>query len=219
MEAIDRAIARLESHEEDVNQVGREGLMEESKLVETERKLQHLEVIGLSNLTQKAQLLVLQQSLLVTLDYDMRKSRAQAIRKAHANTFHWIFENQLANGEPITFMNWLENDSGVFWITGKPGSGKTTLMKYLWNQKATHSALQKWCRGERLATASFYFWNSGTVMQRSLDGLLRTILIQVLDQCPEFIPKKFPSRWTMLSITDNRMANQPPWSTRALGLS
>ncbi|PVH99007.1 hypothetical protein DM02DRAFT_23062 [Periconia macrospinosa] len=153
-------------------------------------------------LAEKAQLLALQQTFLASLDYEMRLSRDQSIKKAHAETFQWIFRETVEgdNEKPIHLLRWLEEDNGVFWITGKPGSGKSTLMRYLWNEEQTHTALRKWAENGQsgIATACFYFWNSGTVMQRSLEGMLRSLLIQVLDQCPELAPKIFPGRWKLL---------------------
>jgi putative ribosome biogenesis GTPase RsgA len=39
----------------------------------------------------------------------------------------------ITQGQPSPkFADWLENDGGIYWIAGKAGSGKSTLMKYLW---------------------------------------------------------------------------------------
>jgi ABC-type polysaccharide/polyol phosphate transport system ATPase subunit len=90
---------------------------------------EHVEIQRLVPLAEKLQLLVLQQSFLVSLDYDMRTSRAQTIKPAHVKTFQWIFKNSDAtDGSSSAFLHWLEEEGGIFWITGKPGSGKSTLM-------------------------------------------------------------------------------------------
>ncbi|KAF2624027.1 hypothetical protein BU25DRAFT_477109 [Macroventuria anomochaeta] len=39
-----------------------------------------------------------------------------------------------------------------------------------------------------LLTASFFFWNSGTEMQMSYEGLARSLLYQILVQVPELVP-------------------------------
>ncbi|KAF1979009.1 hypothetical protein BU23DRAFT_192983 [Bimuria novae-zelandiae CBS 107.79] len=51
-------------------------------------------------------------------------------------------------------------------------SGKFTLMKFLESHPDTRAMLQQWCQPFRLVTVSFYFWNAGTHMQKSLEGLL-----------------------------------------------
>ncbi len=66
--------------------------------------------------------------------------RRAGIRPAHQKTYRWIFEppktpgNVPSNASPwSSFVNWLEQDdtSQMYWVTGKPGSGKSTLMKYI----------------------------------------------------------------------------------------
>jgi hypothetical protein len=41
--------------------------------------------------------------------------------------------------------------------------------------------------------SSVFFWNTGTTFQRSLDGLLVTLIHSILSQCPELISEVFPS--------------------------
>ena len=44
-------------------------------------------------------------------------------------TCRWIF-NEERNREH-GFLDWLESNSGVYWISGKPGSGKSSIMDYI----------------------------------------------------------------------------------------
>lgn len=44
----------------------------------------------------------------------------------------------------IKIQNWLSSDEGIFHISGKLGSGKSTLMKYLCNNDTTRSLLDTW---------------------------------------------------------------------------
>ena len=55
----------------------------------------------------------------------------------------------------------------MFWVSGKAGSGKSTLMKYLKSDPDTESNLWAWANGPKLVTASYFFWNAGTDMQKS----------------------------------------------------
>ncbi len=50
--------------------------------------------------------------------------------------------------------------------------------------------LQNWARrrGAGLLVPKFFFWNSGSMMQRSSIGLLRSLLYQIFEQCPELVP-------------------------------
>ena len=49
-------------------------------------------------------------------------------------TYKWIFDR----GQPFGFVEWLASDEALFWISGKPGSGKSPLINYkfkIWGQK------------------------------------------------------------------------------------
>ena len=85
------------------------------------------------------------------------------------------------------FVDWLENGQGAYWINGKPGSGKSTLMAYLDHEPQTQKCLKTWTKGSDIVTASFFFWNAGTVLQKSLQGLLRSLLYQIADQREDLI--------------------------------
>lgn len=79
--------------------------------------------------------------------------------------------------------------------TAVVGSGKSTLMKYLEDHTQTIQALQEWAAPKHLAFASFYFWNAGTQMQKSLRGLLQSLLYHILRSCPKLMQSLCPSRW------------------------
>ncbi|KAM7186766.1 hypothetical protein V8F33_011609 [Rhypophila sp. PSN 637] len=98
------------------------------------------------------------------------------------------------------FLSWLKSGGGVFHISGKAGSGKSTLMKFLCHHERTNEELQTWVTSKKktLVFASFYFWNSGDNIQMSLEGLLRSVLFETLKRCPELIPAVFPEHWNGL---------------------
>ncbi|KAL9115631.1 MAG: hypothetical protein Q9187_007214, partial [Circinaria calcarea] len=80
-------------------------------------------------------------------------------------------------------------------MTGKAGSGKSTLMRYLYDDQRTKNYLRNWANPSKLVIASCFFWNPGTPMQRSLTGLLLSLLYELLSQCPEWMRAVFPWRW------------------------
>ena len=45
---------------------------------------------------------------------------------SHRATFDWIFSE-----DGPGFAQWLKDGKGVYWIYGKAGSGKSTLMKFI----------------------------------------------------------------------------------------
>lgn len=47
----------------------------------------------------------------------------------------------------------------------------------------------------KLVFASFFFWKPGTLLQKSLSGLYRSLLHDVLNSCPELIPMLLLDQW------------------------
>lgn len=70
-------------------------------------------------------------------------------------------------------------------------------MKFLSDHGKSKSILSEWAMAEKktIVCASFYFWNSGFPMERTQQGLLQSLLFQILRKCPHLIPDIFPDRW------------------------
>jgi hypothetical protein len=105
------------------------------------------------------------------------------------------------------FLTWLRSGAGVFHISGKAGSGKSTLMKFLCHHNRTQEELAKWAaeKQKTLVFASFYFWNSGDDLQMSLAGLHRSILFETLKRYPDLIRVVFPRAWDQLADPNGAM--------------
>lgn len=132
--------------------------------------------------------------------YDSMFDREAGVAEAHADTLKWVFEE--SSGDTHTsdnFSRWLQSEDQVYWITGKPGSGKTTLMKYIsGRQQRCTPHLLRWARDQPLFIATHYFWsgsNEKTKIQSSVEGLYRTLLTQILEAYPESAPHVSPRRW------------------------
>jgi hypothetical protein len=127
----------------------------------------------------------LRDTLLGSLGYQELSHRQERISSAFAKTFEWIFQEPKSKTKDYkpwsSFREWLTIGSDVYWITGKAGSGKSTLMKFTYNDPRTEQLLLGWRPGHPLVTAAFYFWNSGTDMKMSQEGLLRSLLYQSID--------------------------------------
>ncbi|KAK4948908.1 hypothetical protein LTR10_012281 [Elasticomyces elasticus] len=115
--------------------------------------------------------------------------RRDVIEPAAHETFGWSFNYQT----PLTV--WLKSDDSLFWVTGKAGSGKSTLMKYLASSKQTVALLKDWSNGSRVCVVDVYFWYPGSPMQKSELGLLQTMLSQILDAIPSLTRIVTPRRW------------------------
>ena len=129
---------------------------------------------------------------LESLRFDEIFSRQEQITDAHRETFRWIFEDtQDAADTPhkwANFRQWLESSdltNQLYWIHGKAGAGKSTLMSYIVQDETTLTALRKWCgMTSMLLTPSFFFWSTGSKLQKSVQGLLRSIIYQILKDVP-----------------------------------
>lgn len=168
----------------------------------------------------------LSQSYAVAIANSLRfrdvKHREEAIPEAYKKTFEWIYATPRTDGETQTwvgFTPWLEGSAReAYWITGKPGAGKSTLMKFVTQDPRTHKLLLSWSGDRPLIMASFYFWSAGASrLQKSQTGLLRALLLQCLEQMQSLCPKICPRRWALLKIFGNSaMQEAPHWTWKEL---
>lgn len=152
--------------------------------------------------------------VLKSLRYQAMRTRQETIAEAHSKTFEWILQdNQRSQHLRVNFKEWLQSQNDVYWISERAGSGKSTLMKYLSNNSRTVEILQTWVGNGKLITASFYFRNAGSSMQKSQQGLLQSLLHKILSECRDLIPRVCPSRWQ----TEHPFASEyEPWSRMEL---
>ncbi|KAK9413454.1 putative NACHT domain-containing protein [Seiridium unicorne] len=125
-----------------------------------------------------AQLKAVAADISQSLDAPKRDFRLEQIEDKFRNTFDWVYDPQ----EP-GFNRWLQKGAGLFWINGKPGSGKSTLMKFIFQDSRTKELLSDWRTSAVQIHASFFFHYRGTAMQKSFEGLLRSVLTQIVEQC------------------------------------
>ena len=113
--------------------------------------------------------------LLHSLDFVERSQRYERITEAHQNTFDWIFEKP-----ELGLVSWLRKGTGIYWIQGKPGSGKSTLMKFLHDHHQTSEILNQWRQGVHHTSAWFFFNERGSYIEKSFEGLLLSIIREII---------------------------------------
>lgn len=113
--------------------------------------------------------------LMEEIQYPGMLVKQQSIRPPLINTFDWIYDNS-------SLLDFLRSpDKSLFWITGKPGSGKSTLMRMIEDDRRTQEhLLSSSADGRPWCIVSFYFHGTGSALQKSIEGLLRSLLYQLI---------------------------------------
>ena len=127
---------------------------------------------------------VVDQMVIDSIRYAQITERRSKIPEAHARTFRWVFNEKMALGPGWTnFAEWCRDSQQLgrlFWISGKPGSGKSTLMRFIQDDDRTTTHLRTWAGHKTILTANCFFWNPGTKLQKSQAGMLRSLLYGLL---------------------------------------
>jgi hypothetical protein len=141
-----------------------------------------------SQLSLSQEVVAREQAILRSLSFETRPIRHTAIPEAYCKTFQWVYTpGDEVPASATHLASWLKSGSGIFWVSGKPGSGKSTFLKFIANEPRTRELLKEWSGEEETIIASHYFWRPGTVIQKSEEGLLRTLIYDIFRQCSEFI--------------------------------
>ncbi|KAF7907807.1 hypothetical protein BELL_0935g00040 [Botrytis elliptica] len=164
------------------------------------------------------------KAVLKSLYFPTITARYETIAEAHKKTFEWIFKPLADEEEPkdaqwSDFVEWLSKGQGIYWINGKAASGKSTLMKFIYDHPKTKETLQQWAAEKPLYIAKFFFWWAGTGIQKSQNGLLRTLLFETLRQMPKIIPLILPSAFAMTYARESFISGSPHsyvWDTSSL---
>jgi len=136
--------------------------------------------------------------VLAALSYRGLQSRFGGTTIAHRDTYEWIFKAPEQDRRWSDFAAWLRSGHSLYWISGKAGSGKSTLMKYICSNPITTDLLESWRGSSTLLQAKFFFWAAGSTLQSSQEGLLRGLLHTLLTRYPRLIPSVFPEICTQI---------------------
>jgi hypothetical protein len=123
--------------------------------------------------------------------------RESEIHRHHKMTFEWILEPEYPDLCDSSFVDWLKHGSGVFHFAGKPGSGKSTLFKFFANDERVQDSLKEWASSEKtqLILSKFFFWAHGSNEQKTVPGLLRSLLYEVCIHSSSITKLIFPGLW------------------------
>ena len=109
------------------------------------------------------------------LKFEQLRSRHKTITAAHAKTCKWLFTKD-------EYQDWIDihkisEHHGFLWIKGGPGTGKSTIMKF-----AFENAMRSM---KNCIIISFFFNASGDSLEKSVLGMYRSLLYQLLEKCPD----------------------------------
>ena len=117
------------------------------------------------------------------------------------DSYEWIFqdhrtreiiESEEEHGPDMLplwsdFAAWLKTGQGMYWINGKAGSGKSTLMSYICQHHLKQEFLTDWSVHGQLLIPTYFFWAAGSRLQKSVHGLLRSLIYQMLKECRQLL--------------------------------
>jgi hypothetical protein len=124
---------------------------------------------SLFSMSEHACNVIVQHRILESLAFEGMYGRYEVVDDAHFKTLRWIFNDSLDDDQAAVkderddkdvnedknedeaktsarelLLNWMSSGAGIFHISGKLGSGKSTLMKYLCDHDRTKSSLKEW---------------------------------------------------------------------------
>lgn len=129
------------------------------------------------------------QQLADEIYFPEMRQRVETVGDRHGSTYQWIFEPPLPYQRTWdSFVGWLQDDQPLYWVSGKPGSGKSMMIKFMMSTLQQRAERPRYDPAdEEPATQqivlSHFFWEAGGELQRSIEGCLRTLLWQLL-RCP-----------------------------------
>ncbi|RYP78314.1 hypothetical protein DL769_003192 [Monosporascus sp. CRB-8-3] len=131
------------------------------------------------------------ERLLQTLWFPEMNAPENSVGIASEETVRWIFDDRLDDADSEEFLevprrpdcefrDWLQSDDPIYWICGKAGSGKSTLMKFLIRDSRTLKFLRR--RTPSVHIGRFFSIEAcSSPLQRQTSGCLRTLLHQIFE--------------------------------------
>jgi ankyrin repeat protein len=119
------------------------------------------------------------EDFMKSLRFDVMDSRLATIGIAHRNTCSWLYTR-------TEYLRWQDPKSrashhGFLWIKGKPGAGKSTMMKHALRHAQSLDQSDT-------TILSFFFNARGHELEKTTEGMYRSLLHQVYTAFPNRLP-------------------------------
>lgn len=115
------------------------------------------------------------KEILEKLRFKQMDVRLLTLKTAQAKTCKWLLKN--GHYKDWTDRQMIDEHHGFFWIKGKPGTGKSTMMKFLFGEAKRTM--------KKSIVISFFFNARGSELEKSTTGLYRSLLLQLLEKSPQ----------------------------------
>jgi ankyrin repeat protein len=114
-----------------------------------------------------------------SLRFDRMDFRVNNVKKGILSTCQWLFQHP-------TFLQWSDNElsaqhSGFLWLKGRPGSGKSTLMKATLDWARRRKSRSK---VQRMIIPYFFNARASASLEKSSLGLYRTVVHHLVSSYP-----------------------------------
>jgi len=182
---------------------------------------QGVEKLGIATMHVKRR-----EQFLASLKYPSMNERRNHITPSFGNTSEWILDeddsedDSEADGSTLSaedrvkaekpwdnFNDWLKSDNSIYWISGKPGSGKSTLVKFVISSPRAQALLNMW--SPNTLVLSHFLWKPGSRMQNNIKGLLCSLLHQALSHNMDVLD-------SALEISPSTKDSDTDWSVSEL---
>jgi NACHT domain len=142
-----------------------------------------LESLKISDMYERADQIA--PAIVGTLDWLLRPDVTDIMQQTSSSSVAITEQdksNKFHRSNNTGLASWLSSGEEVFWIQGKPGSGKSTAMKHIFASPRTREALEA-CQmvGFNFHIFGFFFTDRGNDTQKSWDYMLHVILFQLLE--------------------------------------
>lgn len=127
---------------------------------------------------QSSSVLDRRQDLMNILEFDEMHARRSTIKDAQRTTCEWILDHPKYLAWSYPSASELRHHESFLWINGKPGAGKSTMMKFAF------ARAQKTQQEEDIVLA-FFFDARGSELERTSVGMFRALLVQLLQEAPD----------------------------------
>ena len=149
--ALSQLISRLEGICQIDHQRARENIFKSREQIDPSGNIEEItagiEMLAVSRSEESKLRRSVQIKILESLRFPTMTSRYESVVEAYPKTFEWAYGDSSSKQRPWSNLaKWMREADGIYWISGKAGSGKSTLMKHIYDDARTQRLLENWAQ-------------------------------------------------------------------------